>query len=295
MGLLSSLLALPVTPWPARSAERLEVSIDDIVLPPDVVDLVSWVNGENDSRSELASWMQLLDRESRDGLSRLLVAPVLTRRSFGQQLLRSWAARPLLEALGELIRLEGGEPVDSLQVLTTLEQLLSRRPEVTTLDLLQALPGQQLRLDLDALVQASSRWRRQLKRHQGLLRDFGREELVFIDTKPADGLSHAPRPFQQRHQIRLPHRAVPLQVETWVPDDQRRDGMWLALMPGLGGNPEHFHWLARRVASSGWPVALLEHPGSDAAAVLALLQGRQPFDGTKALEQRLQSGDRFQR
>ena len=151
MGLLSSLLALPVTPWPARSAERLEVSIDDIVLPLDVVDLVSWVNGENDSRSELASWMQLLDRESRDGLSRLLVAPVLTRRSFGQQLLRSWAARPLLEALGELIRLEGGEPVDSLQVLTTLEQLLSRRPEVTTLDLLQALPGKQLRLDLDAL------------------------------------------------------------------------------------------------------------------------------------------------
>ena len=38
MGLLSSLLALPVTPWPARSAERLEVSIDDIVLPLDVVD-----------------------------------------------------------------------------------------------------------------------------------------------------------------------------------------------------------------------------------------------------------------
>ena len=289
MGLLSSLLALPVTPWPARSAERLEVSIDDIVLPLDVVDLVSWVNGENDSRSELASWMQLLDRESRDGLSRLLVAPVLTRRSFGQQLLRSWAARPLLEALGELIRLEGGEPVDSLQVLTTLEQLLSRRPEVTTLDLLQALPGKQLRLDLDALVQASSRWRRQLKRHQGLLRDLGRDALVSTELTPANRASLAQSSFRYKNnQIRLPHRAVPLQVETWVPDDQRRDGMWLALMPGLGGNPEHFHWLARRVASGGWPVALLEHPGSDAAAVQALLQGRQPFDGTKALEQRLQ-------
>ena len=288
MGLLSSLLALLLTSWPSRSAERLEVSIDGIVLPIDVDDLVSWVNAESDSRSELATWMQLLDRESRDGLSRLLTAPVLTRRSFGQQLLRSWAARPLLEALGELIRLEGGKPVDSQQVLNTLEKLLSKRAEMTTLDLLQALPGQQLRLDLDALVQASSRWRRQLKRHQGLLRDFGREELVFIDTKPADGLSHAPRPFQQRHQIRLPHRAVPLQVETWVPNDQRSDGLWLVLMPGLGGNPEHFHWLARSVAAGGWPVAVLEHPGSDAAAVQALLQGRQPFDGTKALEQRLQ-------
>ena len=96
-------------------------------------------------------------------------------------------------------------------------------------------------------------------------------------------------PVQQtRHLIRLPHRAEPLQVEAWVPVNQRRDGLWLALMPGLGGNPEHIHWLARRVAGAGWPVALLEHPGSDAAAVQALLEGRQPFDGTKALKQRLQ-------
>ncbi|GIR75119.1 MAG: hypothetical protein CM15mP77_2760 [Synechococcus sp.] len=180
--------------------------------------------------------MQLLDRESREGLSRLLVAPVLTRRSFGQQLLRSWAARPLLDALGELIRLEGGEPVDSRQVLSTLKQLLNKRPEVTTLDLLQALPGKQLRLDLDALVQASERWRRQLKRHQGLLQDLGRDGLVPSETRPANRASRVQSSFQYKtHQIRLPHRAVPLQVETWVPDDQRRDGMWLALMPGLGG------------------------------------------------------------
>ena len=116
-GLLGSLLALQLTPWPARSAERLEVSIDGIVLPLDVDDLVAWVSSSDDPRSELATWMQLLDSESREGLSRLLVAPVLTRRSFGQQLLRSWAARPLLEALGELIRLEGGEPVDSLSLI----------------------------------------------------------------------------------------------------------------------------------------------------------------------------------
>ena len=130
MGLLSSLLALQQAPWPARSAERLEVSIDGIVLPLDVDELAGWVSSAEKSRTELATWMQLLNNESREGLSRLLTAPVLTRRSFGQQLLRSWAARPLLEALGELIRLEGGEPVDSLQVLETLEQLLIERAEV---------------------------------------------------------------------------------------------------------------------------------------------------------------------
>jgi predicted dienelactone hydrolase len=61
----------------------------------------------------------------------------------------------------------------------------------------------------------------------------------------------------------------------------------LVLMPGLGGNPGHFHWLAGWLADAGWPVALLEHPGSDAEAVQALLDGRQPFDGSRALQQRL--------
>ena len=54
-------------------------------------------------------------------------------------------------------------------------------------------------------------------------------------------------------------------------------------MPGLGGDPEHFHWLARSIAAKGWPVAVLDHPGSDAAAVQALLEGRRPFVGKQAL------------
>ena len=46
-------------------------------------------------------------------------------------------------------------------------------------------------------------------------------------------------------------------------------------MPGLGGDPEHFHWLADGLSRSGWPVAMLEHPGSDSRAIQELLEGRQ--------------------
>ena len=58
-------------------------------------------------------------------------------------------------------------------------------------------------------------------------------------------------------------------------------------MPGLGGDPEHFHWLAEALSEAGWPVVIVEHPGSDAEAVQALLDGRQSFDGASALRQRL--------
>ena len=285
LGLTGSLLFCAQGSWPARAADRLEVSIDGVVLPVPVKDLVRWANAEVGNRSELSSWMQLLDLDSREGLKRLLRAPVLTRRSFGQQLLRSWAARPLLDALRDLVRFGQGQSMSSEEVLLVLERLLKQQPEVSTLDLLQAIPGEQLRLDIDALVQAAERWRRQIKRHQALLDDLGRRTA---EPSSEPGMRMA-RPVATKAVVPLSvaHRDDPLEVQTWLPRRRRDDGLWLVLMPGLGGNPEHFHWLAGGLADAGWPVALLEHPGSDAAAVQALLDGRTPFDGSQALKQRL--------
>ena len=285
LGLLGSLLFCAQGSWPSRAADRLEVSIDGVVLPVPVKDLVRWANAEVGTRSELSSWMQLLDLDSQEGLKRLLQAPVLTRRSFGQQLLRSWAARPLLDALRDLVRFGQGQSMSSEAVLLVLERLLKQQPEVSTLDLLQAIPGEQLRLDLDALVQAAERWRRQIKRHQALLDDLGRRRAEL----PSAAEIRTARPDATKAVVSLSvaHRDAPLEVQTWLPRRRRDDGLWLVMMPGLGGNPEHFQWLAGWLADAGWPVALLEHPGSDAAAVQALLDGRTPFDGSQALKQRL--------
>ena len=290
MGLLGSLLLGTCGSWPVRSTERVEVKIDGVVLPVSVEELGAFVRSpEGDpsqlSRSELSTWMSLLAPESKEGLIRLLKAPVLSRRSLGRQLLSSWAAGPLLDALGDLIRVEDGGRIDRALVLSTLEQLLERQESVSTLDVLEALPTQQLRLDLDALVGAANRWRQELQRHQGLMQALAREEahmqpLTLHERLPApDG----PAPST----LAVEHRALPLRVERWIPESPRTDGAWILMMPGLGGDPNHFHWLARVLMKSGWPVALLEHPGSDAAAVQALLEGRQAFDGAAVLQQRL--------
>ena len=171
MGLMGSLLLSTCGSWPVGSTERVEVKIDGVVLPVSVEELGSFVRSPTSdpaqlSRSELSTWMGLLAPESREGLVRLLQAPVLSRRSLGRQLLSSWGAGPLLDALGELIRVEDGQRINSSLVLPTLEQLLERQETVSTLDVLEALPTPQLRLDLDALVAAANRWRLELKRHQ---------------------------------------------------------------------------------------------------------------------------------
>ena len=237
------------------------------------------------SRSELSTWMGLLAPESREGLIRLLQAPVISRRSLGRQLLSSWGAGPLLDALGELIRVEDGRRINRSLVLSTLEQLLERQATVSTLDVLEALPTQQLRLDLDALVAAANRWRLELKRHQTLMRTLAQKEARLQLLKGTEGSALAEAPSQSM--LAVDHRSRPLWVERWIPQSSSKDGLWVLMMPGLGGDPDHFNWLARSLMQAGWPVVVLKHPGSDAASVQALLEGRQSFDGAAALRDRL--------
>ncbi len=290
MGLMGSLLLSTCGSWPVRSTERVEVKIDGVVLPVSVEELGTFVRTpEGDpsqlSRSELSSWMRLLAPESKEGLIRLLKAPVLSRRSLGRQLLSSWGAGPLLDALGELIRVEDGGRINRALVLSTLEQLLERQETVSTLDVLEALPTQQLRLDLDALVGAANRWRLELQRHQSLMRALAQEETRVQPLSLRQRSTSAEQPLHSM--LAVDHRSRPLRVERWIPESPHKDRTWVLMMPGLGGDPNHFHWLARSLMQAGWPVALLEHPGSDAAAVQALLEGRQSFDGAEVLQQRL--------
>ena len=292
MGLTGSLLLLSVGSWPARATERLEVEIDGIVLPVSVEDLRSFGRLGDRSRSELATWLRLLDPDSREGLVRLLNAPVLTRRSLGQQLLSSWGAGPLIDALGALVRVEGGGQISSSEVLPTLERLLDQQEQVSTLDVLQALPTEQLRLDLNALLKAASHWQQQLQRHNNLMAVLAAEP----STRQANPrrfktarseLSRANTP--EAIDLSVRHRDAPIQIQVWssLVSSTPADRPWLLLMPGLGGDPEHFHWLAEALSEAGWTVVIVEHPGSDAEAVQALLDGRESFDGSKALQQRL--------
>ena len=290
MGLMGSLLLSTCGSWPVRSTERVEVKIDGVVLPVSVQEIGAFARSpEGDasqfSRSELSTWMTLLAPESKEGLIRLLNAPVLSRRSLGRQLLSSWGAGPLLDALGELIRVEDGRRIKRSLVLFTLEQLLERQETVSTLDVLEALPTPQLRLDLDALVAAANRWRLELKRHQSLMRALAQEEARL---QPLQGRERSASADVPRYAtFAVGHRSRPLRLERWIPQSPRADRTWVLMMPGLGGDPNHFHWLARSLMQAGWPVLVLEHPGSDAAAVQGLLEGRQSFDGAAALLDRL--------
>jgi predicted dienelactone hydrolase len=83
------------------------------------------------------------------------------------------------------------------------------------------------------------------------------------------------------------HRSKPLQLVHWPVQGSPPSPAWVLLMPGLGGSAAQLGWLGAALAERGWPVLVLEHPGSDEQAVRALLDGLQPPPGAETLPIRL--------
>jgi len=286
-GLLSSLLLWAALPRPVKAAGELEVRLDGMALPISIDDLSVWVRSGGMRSSELGVWFTLLEEQSRAGVIELLKAPLINDSSMTRQILNSWAGRQLLDQVGDFVQVDN--ETTGLTVQTTLESLLEQSPEVTTLGLLEALPAKKVRLDLDALLEVAASWRQQLERQQLLVERLGREPVS--QQRSEQSLESVVAADVRLKRLALPvsHRERPLQLQLWLPDatDQQERRSWVVLMPGLGGSPDHFGWLGRALSRNGWPVVVLEHPGSDAIAVQALLKGLRPPPGAEVLPERL--------
>ena len=284
MGLTCSLLVSMALPCSLRAAEQLEVQLDGMVIPVSIKDLVAWGRSGGVSNTELGIWLDLLDPSSREGVLRLLRAPLITNRSMARQMLDSWAGRRLLDEVADLVRVD--DDTVGVTVLNTLETLLQQQAQVTSLDLLEALPAQRVRLDFDGLLNVAAHWRAQLKRQQALVARLDRIPLQSATASLSLQPQETRTPSIQA--LKVPHRPQPLQLQLWKPADQQdKRQAWVVLMPGLGGTPDHFRWLGRLLSAKGWPVVVLEHPGSDSEAVGAWLQGRRRPPGAEVLPDRL--------
>ena len=155
-------------------------------------------------------WLDLLDPVSQASLRRLLQAPLLRDRSFGSQLLDSWAGGQLLDEVGNLLTTADGRSTTALLQATLRQQLLQRR-QVTLLSLLRGLPEQRLSLRIDALVVLAEQWRRQIRQQQRALQALQQLELPRVAgrTPYLGDLPAAPRP----NLLPVAHRREPLPLE----------------------------------------------------------------------------------
>jgi len=294
MGMAVSLMVAMVSPCPLRAADAFEVQLDGVVIPMSIEDLTDWGRSGGRSNTELGVWLDLLDPASRAGVLELLNAPLITDRSMARQMLNSWPGRRLLDGVADLVRVDND--TDGSTVFSTLDALLNSQATVSSLDLLEALPAQRVRLDLDALLDVAGHWRDQLQRQQRLVMALDQVRPQTVQSRSVGSEASSSRdPLRRALSVR--HRDQPLDLQLWLPPSTPGHGTpggnsdppaWVVLMPGLGGTPDHFRWLGRLLSDHGWPVVVLDHPGSDSQAVGAWLEGRRLPPGAEVLPDRLQ-------
>ncbi len=260
-------------------------------IPISIKELIDWSNGAEEKNSELASWLNLLGFKEREGLSKFLNTPLVRDKSMARQILRSWSGRKLLDEVSDLILMDEDSSGES--VLDTLENLLNEKEEVTTFDLLNSLSAKAINIDLDGWIEVANNWRSELNKQQKLISDLVSINELAIKREEINVL-----PFEINEteyeliSLNVFHRNEPLNLEVWNPYFRKKIRKnWVLLMPGLGGDRNHFKWLARSLSHNGWPVVVLDHPGSDSLALEALLKGRLPLPGAEVLPERLNDID----
>ena len=265
----------------------LELKLDGLSVPIDLHQLQAWTTAPDLTSNDLTIWLNLLDQRSRRSLVQLLRAPLLRDRSFGQQLLGSWTGDHLLNEVGALLVAESSDPQQSSAALLrqTVNNLLAQRGELSTLDLLLALPSKRVSLELDGVIALAEQWQQQLQRQQQAWGQLSELALPTRRSRPLQ-LSVQAGASSISTSLTVPHRREPLPLLLW-PARGQQQGTWVVLMPGLGGGGDQLNWLAAALANWGWPVVVLDHPGSDAAAMKASLAGFRPPPGAESLGERI--------
>ncbi|MFN9056227.1 MAG: alpha/beta fold hydrolase, partial [Cyanobacteriota bacterium] len=277
MGLLSILL--PLAPFaPARALEEVVVKIP--LLETGFTIKVSELRSPEallNGNSDLAE----LDRATNGNVGRqlweVLNQPVpLTLTNIVDGSVGSPLVEQAMLVLSSLGQVEGQEPDLTGQKLRAALDQASKNGKPTLLDLIEALPGQRLTIDL---AQARDLGNRMLAQ-----RDEAERLLASLPPAPPAPAATAPSGATTTRTLKLTvaHRKQPLQLVVVEPQAQG-NGRLVLISHGLWDDPKSFEGWGRLLASRGYTVILPRHPGSDSSQQQAVLAGKAPPPSPKEL------------
>ena len=105
---------------------------------PFTIDQLSNLEASRNNSSEVIAWFKQNGFIKVFELSKYLKLPVFKEESLNRQVLRSWVGRKILSELSNTIMVPDDK--DGIKIFNTIENLLEVKKEVSTLDILKALP-----------------------------------------------------------------------------------------------------------------------------------------------------------
>lgn len=222
--------------------------------------------------SDLAELDRASDGELGRKLLKLLNHPVPV--SF-RQLAESSVGSPLLEQALLLVSsfgtVEGRSPDLSGE---TLKQALdkataeSANGQPTLLQLMEAIPGERVRLNLSQAQVVLTRMLRHRRRADQLMADAAQAPAA-MPTMPRADVAVS------RTTLAVSHRPEPLELVVMQPSSGAPRGL-VVISHGLWDSPKNFEGWGQRLAEQGYAVVLPRHPGSDKHQQHEVLSGQAP-------------------
>jgi predicted dienelactone hydrolase len=257
---------------PAQALERIELGLPllDTAFEVRVSEL-------RDPRALLSGSSDLaeLDQATNGAIGRRLVdlfqAPLpLHVRSFANVAVGSPLLDQALLLVSALGRVDGlPDRIDSRHLAATLDRAAARG-DLTLVDVLEAIPGQTAKVDLEVFLTALQRLQRQ--------QQAGERLLAAAPAAASDSALSQPGRLpitRSERTISVRHRPQPLPVVVIAPS-QGANGRLVLISHGLWDAPESFEGWAAHLAGHGYTVLLPRHPGSDRSQQEAMLAGKVP-------------------
>lgn len=253
----------------SSAAEKINIKFEEMSIPLTIDQLSKFEAFRNDS-TEVIDWFKQNGFLKVFELSKFLKFPVFKEEGINRKVLRSWVGRNILSELSNTILVPNDK--DGIEIFNTIENLLEVKKEVSTLDIIKALPSEEISLDVDNLISIIYSWKKELKMQQNLILKLNSLEKTnnYFSKKVT---KHDPDLLKISKKIYTPHRVEPLKIELWKDNKDIYEKDLIIFMPGLGGDINNFKWIGIELSQRGWPVLFIDHSGSNSMAILEVLKG----------------------
>ena len=128
-----------------RAAEKINIKFEEMEIPF-TIEQLSKLEKYKDDSTELIDWLKKNGLIRVFELSKFLEFPVFKEEGLNREILRSWIGRKILTELSQSIRVPNDN--NGTEIYNTIENLLDQKKEVSILDIIKALPSEEISLDI---------------------------------------------------------------------------------------------------------------------------------------------------
>lgn len=265
---------------PAWGADSLTVSLAGITITATTQDLSSF-SQTGELPASLAALGTFLSPSDLAALRSALQQKITFPAEGVSQLFNTPAGQRVLNILGQFIQTSDGQS-GATDIKTALIQSAQSPEGLTALGVIKEFPDTNIKIDAAQAIPLVNAIFREIKTTKAVINLINQQSQTALAKSPnlpstlGDLTAPGPNTWQvQSLTLNNPKGNFQFPVNLYIPNSSGTIPL-VVISPGLGEDINTFAYLAEHLASYGFGVAIVDHPGSDATRQAEFLAGKIP-------------------